>query len=79
MPIMPTIPWKRVLLAPPVPAQTDVSLYTGQGGSIADDESMSDRGGGGVVDELDDDLAHLNDLGVTWSFDLDSFLQERRQ
>ena len=40
---------------------------------------MSDRGGGGVVDELDDDLAHLNDLGVTWSFDLDSFLQERRQ
>ena len=40
---------------------------------------MSDRGGGGVVDELDDDLVHLNDLGVTWSFDLDSFLQERRQ
>ena len=54
-----------------------------EGGSIADDESTSDRGGGGVVDELvdklDDDLAHLNNLDVTWGFDLDVFLRERRQ
>ena len=53
------------------------SLYTEEGGSEADDERTSDRGGGGAVDELDDDLAHLNDLDVTQGFDLDTFLQER--
>ena len=29
------------------------------------------------MDALDDDLAHLNVLDVTWGFDLDAFLQER--
>ena len=32
-----------------------------------------------MVDELDDDLAHLNDLDSTGGFDLSVFLQERRQ
>ena len=32
-----------------------------------------------VVDELDNGLARLNDLDVTWGFDLDAFLQERAQ
>ena len=31
------------------------------------------------LDELDDDLAYLNNLDVTWGLDLDAFLQERRQ
>ena len=48
------------------------SLSTEEGGSEADDESTSDGGGVGVVDELDDGLAHLNDLDVTWEFDLDA-------
>ena len=34
---------------------------------------------GGVVDEPDDGLAHLNDLDVTWGFDLAAFLQECTQ
>ena len=41
--------------------------------------STSDRGGGGVVGELDHGLAHLNDPDVTWGFDLKLFLQERAQ
>ena len=32
---------------------------------------------GGIVYELDDGLAHLNDLDVTWGFYLDAVLQER--
>ena len=72
-----------MLPAPPVPAQTNDSLPTVEGGSIADDEGTSDRGGGGVVDalvdELGDDLAHLNNLDLTWGFDLDAFLPERGQ
>ena len=32
-----------------------------------------------MVDELDNGLARLNDLDVTWGFDLDAFLQERAQ
>ena len=35
--------------------------------------------GGGVADELIDDLAHMNDLDLTWGFDLDAFLRERAQ
>ena len=76
---MRNVTWQRELPAPPVPAQTNDSLSTRERGSIADDESTSDRGDGGVVDELDDDLAHLNDLDATWSFDLNAFLQERRE
>ena len=72
-----TITWQRVSPNPPVPAQTNDSLPMEDGGSIADDESTSDRGGGGGVEELvyelDDDLAHLNNLDVTWGFDLDVF------
>ena len=30
-----------------------------------------------MADEPDDGLAHLNNLDVTWGFDLDAFLQER--
>ena len=33
----------------------------------------------GFVDELDDGLARLNDLDLTWGFDLDAFLEERAQ
>ena len=55
------------------------SLSTEDGRSEADDENTSDRGGGEVLDELNDGLAHLNDLDVTWGFDLDAFLQERAQ
>ena len=47
-------------------------LVFGRGGS-EEDESTSDRGGGGVADEPDDGLAHLNNLDVTWGFDLDAF------
>ena len=32
-----------------------------------------------MVYELDDSLAHLNDLDVTWRFDMDAVLQERAQ
>ena len=34
-------------------------------------------GGAGVGDELDDGLAQVNDLDVTWGFDMDAFMQER--
>ena len=32
-----------------------------------------------MEDELDDDMAQLDDLNVTWGFDLDAFLRERAQ
>ena len=32
-----------------------------------------------MVDELDDDLAHMDDLDVTWGFDLNAFLPESRR
>ena len=32
-----------------------------------------------LLDELNDDLAHLNDPDMTWGIDLDAFLQEHRQ
>ena len=51
-------------------------LSSGLRKRVADDVSRSDSSGGGVVDELDNGLAHLNDLDVTWGFDLDAFLQE---
>ena len=35
--------------------------------------------GGGVMDEQDEGLARLNDLDVTWGFDLHAFLRERSQ
>ena len=55
------------------------SQSTEEGGSEANDESTSDRGDGVVVNELDDDLAHLDDLYVTWGFGVDSILQEHAQ
>ena len=55
------------------------SRSTEEEGPIADDENTSDRDGRGDVHELDDHLAHLNDLDMTWGFDPDTFLQERRQ
>ena len=77
------ITWQRVLPAPPVPAQTNNSWSTEESRSIADDEITPDRDGRGVVyemvDELNDDLAHLNNFDVTWGFDLDAFLEEHRQ
>ena len=63
--------------APPAPAKANDSLSTEKGGTETDDLSTSDLGGGGVVDELDDGLAHLNDLDVAWGFDVDAFMQER--
>ena len=71
--------WQRVLPAPPVPAQTNDSLPAEQGGSVADDECTPDQSGGEAVDELFDDLAHLDDLDATWGFGEDAFLQERSQ
>ena len=55
------------------------SLLTKEGASEADDESTSARGGGEVVDELEDRLAPLTGLDVAWGFDLDAFFQERAQ
>ena len=66
------ITWQRVSPTPPAPAPMHDSLSTEEGGSEADDESMSYRGGGGL-DELDDGLARLDDLDVTWGVDLDAF------
>ena len=40
---------------------------------------MGTSGGAVVVDELNDGLAHLNDLALTWGFYLDTFLPERAQ
>lgn len=57
----------------PERAQTNDSLSTEERGSVADDESTPNRGGGGVVDELDDGLPSSNDLDVTWGFPLDAF------
>ena len=73
------ITWQRVSPEPPVPAQMNDSLSMEEGGSEANDGSTSDQGGRGVVDELDDGLARLNDLDLTWGFDLDAFLEERAQ
>ena len=70
---------QRVSPAPPVPAQGNDSLSTEVGGSKADDVSTSDRGGEGAMDELDDGLARLNDLDVTWGLNLDASLQKRAQ
>ena len=71
------ITWKRV--TPVLPgARTNEPLFTPDGVSIRDGESTSSRGGGVLVDEPDDDLAHLNDVGVMWGFDLDAFVQECR-
>ena len=58
--------WHRVSPAPPVPTQANDSLST-------------DRGGAGVVDELDDSPAQMSNLDVTWRLDLGAFLQERAQ
>ena len=55
------------------------SLLTKEGASEADDESTSARGGGEVVDELEDRLAPLTGLDVAWGVDLDAFFQERAQ
>ena len=49
------------------------SLSTEEGGSEADDQSMSVRGGARVVDELDGGLVHVNDLDVAWGPDQDVF------
>ena len=61
-----------------MPVQTNDWLSTEEGKSIADDATTVDRGGGGLVDELDDDLAHMYDLDVTWGSNMDAFLQDRR-
>ena len=45
--------------------QMNDQLSTEEGGSVADDETTSDQGGAGVVDELDDNLAHSRQLDVT--------------
>ena len=55
------------------------SLSTEEGGSEADDYSTSDRGGAGVADELDDGLARLKHIDVTWGTDLDAVLQKHAQ
>ena len=34
---------------------------------------------GGMVEDLDNGLVHLNDLDVTWGFGLDTFWQQRRR
>ena len=62
------VTWQRVSSALPVPSQAKDPLSTEKGGSEVDDVSTSDRGGGGVVDELNDGLSHLNGLDVTRGF-----------
>ena len=59
-------------------------MSTEEGGSIPDDEITSDRGGGGVVDELfvaaHDDMANSNGVDVTGGGgDVNAFLQGRGQ
>ena len=73
------VTWQRMSPAPPVPGQMHDSLSQQEGRSEADDESTSDRGEGGVIDEQDEGLDRLTDLDVTWGFDLHAFLQERSQ
>ena len=73
------VTWQRVSPSPTVPAQMHDSLSQEEGGSEADDESTSDRGGGAVMDEQDEGLARLTDLDVTWGFDLHAFLRDRSQ
>ena len=73
------VTWQSVSPAPPVPAQMHGSLCQAEGGSEADDESTSDRGVVGAVDERDDGLDRLNNLDVAWGFDLHAFLRERSQ
>ena len=53
------------------------SLSQEEGESKADDESTSDRGVGGGMDEQNEGLARLTDLDVTWGFDLHAFLRDR--
>ena len=67
------VTWQRVSLARPVPAQAHDSLSQEEEGSETDDESMPDRGVGGVMDEQDGGLDRLTDLDVTWGFDLRAF------
>lgn len=74
---MRNVTWQRVWPTPSVPARAKDSVPTRRVGP--DDGSTSDQGGGGVVDEQGDGLAHLNDLDVTWGFDVDAFRQEREQ
>ena len=69
------VTWQRVSPSPPVPAQMHDSLSQEAGGSEADDESTSDGGWGGVMDERGKGLARLTDLDVTWGFDLHAVLR----
>lgn len=48
-------------------------------GYEADGKRTSGRGSGGVVDKLDDGLTRLNDLELTWGFDVDAVLGEGAQ
>ena len=59
------VTWQRVSPARPVPAQTHDSLSQEEEGFETDDESMSDRGVGGVMDEQNGGLDRLTDLDVT--------------
>ena len=59
------ITWQRVYPALPAPAEMHDSLSKKEGGYEADDESMLDRGGWGMVDELDDGLPRQNDVDLT--------------
>ena len=61
-----SITWQRVSPEPHLPAQMNDSLSMEERGSEANDGSTSDQGGRGVVDELDEGLACLNDLDLTW-------------
>lgn len=47
--------------------------------SEVDDGNASGRGGGTVVNELDDGLARVNGHELTWGFKVDTCLEERAQ
>lgn len=64
-----------MLPAPHVPAKSNDPLSTEEGESEADDGNMSNQGGEGVVDEMDDGLVHVNDLELTWGFDLEGVVR----
>lgn len=70
--------WKvRRALGRKLFANTNDLRPANEQGPVAADESKSDQGGGGLVDQLDGYVSHLDDLDATWRINLDEFLQKR--
>ena len=70
---------KRVSPAPPVPAHRRMTPYLpNRGNQSPTTKSRRIVVEGEGVDEVDHNTSHLDDLHVTWRFDLDAFVRERR-